>query len=305
MQNPPPNIYATWGTYAITLIVNSINCADTVSRSITIIPPLPVASFSIPPYDGCEPEKICFVNNSQYTITNTWEFGDGNTSNSQNPCYTYFNPGSFLVTLTATGPGGQTDVADTIVTIYPKPQANFSATPTLVQVPNTAAFFFNLSIDADSYLWYFGDGGTSTAENPVYTYSQVGQYDILLIASNQYGCTDSITKLKYITAEQINDIVLPNAFTPNPSGSNGGVYDPTSFNNDVFYPFTINGVDEYRLTIYNKWGEIVFDTDDLKTGWDGFYKGTLCQADVYIWKVKGKYLDGTTYMKFGDVTLLR
>lgn len=305
LQNPAANIYATWGTYTITLIVNSINCADTAFHSITILPPLPIASFNIPPYDGCEPEKICFVNNSQYSISDTWEFGDGNTSNSQNPCYTYFSPGLFLVTLTVTGPGGQTDVADTTVTIYPKPQANFSATPLLVQIPNTQAQFFNLSTDADSYLWNFGDGGTSIAEDPIHAYTQVGQYDIILIATNQYGCTDSLTKFQYITAEQVNDIILPNAFTPNPAGSNGGVYDPTSFNNDVFFPFTVNGVDEYRLTIYNKWGEIIFDTSDLKTGWDGFYKGKLCESDVYIWKVAGKYLDGVTYLKFGDVTLLR
>ncbi|MDO9187760.1 MAG: PKD domain-containing protein [Bacteroidia bacterium] len=305
LQNPPSNIYATWGTYDITLIVNSTNCADTVSHSITIIPPLPIAGFTVPPYDGCEPEKICFVNTSQYSVSNTWEFGDGNTSNSQNPCYTYFNAGTFNVKLITTGPGGQTDIANSTVTIHPRPQANFSATPTLVHVPNTQANFLNFSIDADTYFWDFGDGNTSEDENPNYAYSEVGQYDVTLIATNQYGCIDTITKVKYIRAELINGIVLPNAFTPNPLGSNGGVYDPTSYNNDVFFPFTVNGIDEYRLTIFNKWGEIIFDTTDLKVGWDGLYRGTLCQSDVYIWKVKGKYLDGTSYMQFGDVTLLR
>lgn len=305
LQNPPPNVYSSWGVYNITLNVSSANCTDTVSHTVTIIPPLPIASFSIPPYDGCEPEKICFVNSSQYAVSNTWEFGDGNTSNSQNTCYTYYSAGTFDVKLIVTGPGGQTDIADSTVNIYPKPQANFSATPTLVQIPNTDAQFFNLSIDADSYLWNFGDGGTSTEENPKYAYNQVGQFDVMLIATNQYGCVDSITKYKYIRAELVNGIVLPNAFTPSSAGSNGGVYDPTSYNNDVFFPYTVNGIDEYRLTIYNKWGEIIFDTYDLKTGWDGYYRGILCQPDVYIWKVKGRYLDGTTYMKFGDVTLLR
>lgn len=305
VQNPLPNTYSTWGTYAISLIVNSINCADTVSHSITIIPPLPIAAFTVPPYDGCEPEKICFVNTSQYSVSSTWEFGDGNTSNSQNPCYTYFNAGTYNIKLITTGPGGQTDIANSTVTIYPRPQANFSATPTLVHVPNTQANFLNFSIDADTYFWDFGDGNTSEDENPNYAYSQVGEYDVTLIATNQYGCIDTITKVKYIRAELINGIVLPNAFTPNPLGSNGGVYDPTSYNNDVFFPFTVNGIDEYRLTIFNKWGEIIFDTTDLKIGWDGLYRGTLCQSDVYIWKVKGKYLDGTSYMQFGDVTLLR
>lgn len=305
LQNPPSNTYATWGNYIITLIVNSANCADTITNTITIIPPLPIATFTIPPYDGCEPEKICFVNNSQYSVSNTWEFGDGNSSNSTNPCYTYYSAGSFTVKLIVTGPGGQTDIVTTTVVIHPRPQVNFSSTPTIVQIPNTQAQFYNFSIDGDTYLWYFGDGGTSTDENPNYAYTQVGQYDVTLVATNQYGCVDSMTKIKYIRAELINDIVLPNAFTPNPVGSNGGLYDPTSFNNDIFFPFTINGIDEYLLTIYNKWGEIIFETADLKIGWDGLYKGTICQPDVYIWKVKGIYLDGTSYMKFGDVTLLR
>ncbi|MES2593128.1 MAG: PKD domain-containing protein [Bacteroidota bacterium] len=305
LQQPASNIYSTWGNYTITLIVNSAVCADTVSKSVIILPPLPIAAFNMPAYDGCEPEQICFTNNSQYNVSNTWEFGDGNISNAPNPCYTYFSAGTFNVRLTTTGPGGQTDMFDTIVNIYPRPQANFSATPTLVQIPNTQAQFLNLSIDGDSCFWNFGDGATSSAQNPQHAYTSVGHYDVTLIASNQYGCVDSITKANYITAEQINDIVIPNAFSPNPSGSNGGAYDITNYNNDVFFPFTVNGIDEYKLTIFNKWGEVVFESSDIHIGWDGHYKGRICQPDVYVWKAQGKYLDGTTYLKLGDVTLLK
>ncbi len=305
LQSPNPNVYSTWGTYVISLIVSSADCADTVSHSITIIPPLPLASFTIPSDSGCEPVKVCFTNTSQYDVSSTWDFGDGNSSNAQSPCYTYFSAGTFNVKLTVTGPGGQTNIANTSVFIYPTPKAIFSADPLVVQIPNTAANFLNLSIDADSYSWRFGDGGTSNAESPKYAYTQPGQYDVTLIASNYHGCRDSLTKPKYILAEQINDIVLPNAFTPNLSGPSGGAYDPSSYNNDVFFPFTINGIDQYSLTIFNRWGELLFESTDLKKGWDGYYKGVLCKNDVYIWKAEGKFIDGTPYKKAGDVTLIR
>jgi PKD repeat protein len=304
LQNPSPNTYSTWGTYDIRLIVNSADCADTVFHTITIVPPLPIASFTIPDNSGCEPDKICFTNTSQYAVISAWDFGDGNSSNATNPCYTYFSAGTYDVKLRVTGPGGQTDEADTTVYIYPKPIANFLATPLLVEVPNTPAQFLNLSLDADTYLWDFGNGVTSIEENPKYSYTLPGEYDIKLVASNQYGCIDSITKLKYIRAQLISDIAFPNAFTPNSSSSSGGTYDPSSYSNDVFFPFTVNGVDEYHLLIYNRWGELLFASNDIKIGWDGYYHGVLSKQDVYVWKVEGKYIDGSSYKKTGDVTLL-
>lgn len=305
LQSPLSNTYATWGIYDIVLIVSSSNCADTSTESITILPPLPVSTFTIPPYLGCEPERICFINTSQYAVSSVWEFGDGNSSNATNPCYTYFSAGTFNIKLTTTGPGGQTDIATNTVIINPRPQANFSASPTVVQIPNTPAQFLNLSIDADTYLWDFGDMNTSTEENPQHIYTQVAQYDVTLIATNQYGCIDTVVKPQYIRGELVSDIVIPNAFTPNVTGPNGGVYDPSNYNNDVFFPFTVNGIDKYRLTIYNRWGELIFETENLRIGWDGYYRDKLCKSDVYVWKAEGTYVDGTPYLKYGDVTLLR
>lgn len=305
LENPLSNTYASWGTYSITLVVYTSNCADTLIRPVTILPPLPITAFTILPYIGCEPERICFVNNSQYAVSSTWEFGDGNSSNATNPCYTYFSAGTFNVKLTTTGPGGQTDVANNMVIINPKPQASFSASPTVVQIPNTPAEFLNSSIDADTYFWDFGDANTSTEENPLHIYTQVAQYNVMLIAINQYGCVDTLIRPQYIRGELVSDIVIPNAFTPNSSGPNGGVYDPANYDNDVFFPFTVNGIDDYHMTIFNRWGELVFETKNLRVGWDGYYKGKLCQPDVYVWKAEGTFVDGSAYLKYGDVTLLK
>jgi PKD repeat protein len=305
-QNPASNTYATWGVYTITLIMGTASCIDTAINTVTVIPPLPVATFTMPPYNGCQPEKICFTNTSQYAISSTWEFGDGNSSNTASPCYTYFSAGTFNVVLTILGPGGQLDTASTTVVINPKPVANFAASLTTVQVPSTATQFMNLSTDATSYLWNFGDGNTSVETSPSnYLYTQAGQYDVTLIANNQYGCADTLTKFQYINAKLISDIVIPNAFTPNSNGPSGGTYDPLSYDNDVFFPYSLNGITEYHLMVYNRWGELVFDTKDLMIGWDGYYKGKICTPDVYVWKVEGRYPDGTKYQKAGDVTLIK
>jgi hypothetical protein len=97
---------------------------------------------------------------------------------------------------------------------------------------------------------------------------------------------------------------FPNAFTPNTDGQNDGKYTTPDTRNDVFHP-SWEGVVEYKLEIYDRWGEKLFESSDVTVGWNGYYKGKLCKTDVYIWKAKGKYTDGSTFDKAGNLTLLR
>jgi gliding motility-associated-like protein len=97
---------------------------------------------------------------------------------------------------------------------------------------------------------------------------------------------------------------MPNAFTPNPSGSPGGIYDPTNVNNDIFHP-VIRGTEKYVFSIFSRWGELLFETKNPEEGWDGYYKGKMCTQDVYIWKIAATFIDGKTYNKTGDVLLLK
>ena len=115
------------------------------------------------------------------------------------------------------------------------------------------------------------------------------------------------SKLLDVTAVAGGEILFPNAFTPNANGSNGGVYnpnDPGQNLNDVFHP-VFSGVEEYQLWIYNRWGELLFESNDILIGWDGYYKGDLSQQDVYVWKVKATTSQGTVINDAGDVTLIR
>ena len=100
------------------------------------------------------------------------------------------------------------------------------------------------------------------------------------------------------------DIQFPNAFTPGNNGPTDGVYDPRSFDNDHFFPI-YEGVEDYRLEIFNRWGELLFTTENVKVGWDGYYRGKPAKQDVYVWKAYAKFSDGRETTLKGDVTLLR
>jgi gliding motility-associated-like protein len=98
----------------------------------------------------------------------------------------------------------------------------------------------------------------------------------------------------------MNSVVL----TPNDLGPSGGAYSPEQLDNDIFFPMQ-KGVAEYNLQIFNRWGELLFQSENVGIGWDGYYRGELCKQDVYIWKVRARFSDGEEVEKAGDVTLLR
>jgi gliding motility-associated-like protein len=100
------------------------------------------------------------------------------------------------------------------------------------------------------------------------------------------------------------EIEVPNAFTPDPNGGNGGIYVADALDNNIFYPIT-KFVEEFHMTIFNRWGEMVFESFNLAIGWDGYYRGVLSQQDVYVWKIELRYIDGSVYQQIGDVTLVR
>ncbi|MFH1320997.1 MAG: PKD domain-containing protein [Bacteroidota bacterium] len=307
VQYPVSHTYSTYGDYTIQLVVYSSNCSDTTLQMISIIPPPPVADFDISDTSGCRPLTVTFTNNSLYADSLSWDFGDGGTSTMPNPVYTYYNTGVYSVTLTVTGPGGIDDTSKLgLVAVYEIPTAafNINPDPALIYLPDKPIYCYNLSVNAGMYIWYFGDGTTSTEENPEHIYTAVGEYDITLIAENEFECIDTLTKYAIVNVEEGGTLVFPTAFTPDPNGPGDGKYDPVSFDNDIFHPLW-DGVEEYLLRIFNRWGELIFESNDIDTGWNGYYRSILCKQDVYVWKVKVKFISGETRTMAGDVTLLR
>lgn len=301
---PSDHTYSTWGDYEIELIVASPYCSDTSIQTITIIPPLPEPHI-YGSGEGCRPVTIQFYDSSLYVDSYYWDFGDGGFSTLPNPYYTYHQAGDYNVTVTLTGPGGiQNFVMIDSVHVYEYAVAFFQYSPTQVYVPTEPVQLFNLSSYANAYLWDFGDGTTSSEESPEHYYSNEGLFDITLIANNDHNCPDTITFEQAVLARTGGEIEFPNAFTPNISGPNGGYYDPNAVDNDVFFPI-FEGVEDYHLSIFNRWGELIFESFDVNIGWDGYYRDQLCQQDVYIWKARVKYTNGNDEVYVGEIHLLR
>ncbi len=184
------------------------------------------------------------------------------------------------------------------VIVYPVPNADFNVTPQPTTILDPTIQFSDATTLATitSYSWNFGDplNTTSTAQNPSFTYLAPGTYDVLEIVISDNGCIDSIHRI-IIIAEDYS-IYVPNAFTPNADGVN-----------DIFMA-KAEGIKDFKLYIFDRWGMQVFFSDDLYKGWDGRFqsKGSeIVQEDVYVWKIECKNFKGEPNMLKGTVSLLK
>ena len=307
--------YNIWGKYTIHLRVesNTSYCLDTTSKKVQLLPPRTFANFSIDDADGCEPHTVNFsgaespfVDQTNETYEYTWDFGDGSTGRGRYPTHVYDSAGTYYVSMEASGAGG-TDIATDTVVVYKVPEIDFDVDPKLVMLPDQVMHCYNFTNHAENYKWNFGDGSTSEKKNPEHIYEEMGTYDIVLTASAEYNnhvCVDSLRKEELVNVEGKGYIEFPDAFTPSKSGPSEGYWDPEDTSNDIFHPVG-EGVMEYKLEIFNKWGERLFISEDFRVGWDGYFEGELMPQDVYIYKAEGKFSNGTTFERMGNVTLLR
>ncbi|MEO0473604.1 MAG: PKD domain-containing protein, partial [Bacteroidota bacterium] len=200
----PSHTYLTSGTYTVTLVVEDANgCQDTrVENDIVTITDVANVDFSGTPRTGCSaPLRVDFTNNvtPAGTYNFLWNFGDGNTSAAANPTHNYTANGQYTVSLTVTDNNGCSEtLSRTDYIIIDQPNADFFAVNTTV-CTGLPVSFINNSSGADSYIWNFGDGNTSTAVNPIHTYNVPGTYPVTLTANNSAGCSDIRVRTTYIT----------------------------------------------------------------------------------------------------------
>ncbi len=304
---PGAHTYETYGEYTITQTISNGLCSETYSQAVTVSTILPIVDFESIPVSGCGPLTVQFKNNSKYADPETffWDFGDGEGySSGINPSYTYYKPGEYTVTLTASNPTGEVvSTSYAIVTVHGKPKIDFEIRESVVYVPGEPVYVANYTVGGKEYIWDFGDGTKYREFEPVHYYKEPGIYTITLTALNEWGCADSLVREEVVTAIAGGEAKIPNAFTPNSGGPNGG--DIGAGNNDVFYPVLEGGVVRYNLKIYNRWGELLFESNSREIGWDGYYKGSLSKADVYVYKLSVEFSDGRKMDKLGDLTLIR
>jgi PKD repeat protein len=200
----PATAYLAPGLYTVTLVATNTLTGqkDTLvaTNYIHIIPP-PNTSFTASPLSGCASDNtITFNNTTTGAVLYTWDFGDGNFSNLPNPTHTYTNQGTFTVKLIATNGFGCNNIAiqNNYITIAPAPGASFTSDYTSSCDVNQVFNFTGSGTSVTSWFWDFGDGGTSTLQNPSHTYSGTGSYNVTLIATNSFGCTDTAYVPDYI-----------------------------------------------------------------------------------------------------------
>lgn len=306
-QNPS-HTYVNDSTYNVSLIVtNTAGCIDTVTIPVTT-GALPNPAFVGDTLNGCPILCVSFTDQTTIftgSITGwTWDFGDSSPNVfTQNPAHCYSQPGTYTVTLTTTSNNGcvQTLTLPNYITVYPMPTASFSANPQHTDVLNTNISFVDLSSGAPvSWTWDFGDpttlSDTSDLPNPQYYYSTEagGTYPVYLQVVNQYGCVDD-TSMEVIIDPEFT-FYIPNCFTPNDDGVNDG-----------FYGAGI-GITSYNIWIFDRWGNLIFTTNDINEAWDGTVQGKhgdICQEDVYVWKVVLTDVFNKKHKYIGHVSLIK
>jgi gliding motility-associated-like protein len=297
MHNVSPNFTTT---YTVTATDNCGTPAATASVVVTVNT-LPNISFSGDILNGCAPVSTTFSDlNVPVGSQCLWSFGDGTTSTDCNVVnHVFTEPGCWDVALSIITPEGcPTSVSiNDYVCVFDYPNPNFEFGPQPTNVLNTTINFTNTSENAVSYIWSFdpaGVNGASTATNPQFTFPPLaGTYEVCLIAATVNGCLDTICQNVLIQEEFI--VYVPNAFTPD-----GDAKNPT------FFP-VISGIDPmtYKFMIFNRWGELIFESAFPGQAWDGTHNGQICQQDVYVWKLEVTDYVNQSHQYIGHVTLIR
>lgn len=322
---PPPVVYSQQGQHLVTLKAINIAaetagkaCENTFNKTI-FVPILPlVADFTLDPPAACFPTTIKVIENKSTGDIMEWRVSNSNgaqvaVSGEKLPEFFISTPGLFIAQLTTKDSfTGQVEFATQEFEIYANPVASFQARPTTVFVPDTELTTFNFSTGASSYSWDFGDGATSDEREPKHVYKIEGVYNIVLVAGFEHddGVICTSTSTQPVSAKQGGQTKVPNAFTPNPGGPSGGVTGGGgtggggSFN-DVFLPI-VKGVEEFNMQIFDRWGNLIFESNNSNQGWDGYNKnGNILPAGVYIYKLTLRLSDGQRTTQIGDITMIR
>jgi gliding motility-associated-like protein len=277
-EQNPNHTYRAPGDIPASLTVTDINnCRDTRTRNIPYFPVPAVLIVSPSEFLGCTPAEI-FFNNLSTPIDETydifWDFGDGGSSTDISPVHTFENPGTYSVSLDLVSPiGCETDtVFNDLITVQESPAAGFTFAPPEPSNIDPQVFFTDQSARAIQWFWDFDDGTTSTLQSPTHSFRDTGRYEVLQVVTHPSGCMDTLVQLVDVRPEVRYH--LPNAFTPNGDGLN-----------DAYLGVgLLDGATNFSMSIWNRWGEMIFETSNPDEGWNGrkFNSGAESPNGVYV-----------------------
>jgi gliding motility-associated-like protein len=272
--------------------------SDTIQATITVLP-LPISTFSANVLQGCVPLSVGFSADVLNNTTYAWQTSNQLSASGAQATLDFQINGSFSVTLTATlnGCSSTTTVAN-MIEVDNYPIAAFEPSSQVFTEPNQALSFWNSSVGATTYQWNFGEGGSSSEETPTHIFDIENEgTTVLLYAYSNLGCSD--TASFYIGFDPGLVYYIPNTFTP----------DEDQFN-QTFLPIFTSGIDpyNYQLLIYNRWGEVIFESLNPEFGWDGTFgqQGNPCPVGTYTYMITVKLpaVDERQAIK-GHVNLIR
>ncbi|MBA3829136.1 MAG: gliding motility-associated C-terminal domain-containing protein [Taibaiella sp.] len=344
--------------------------------SKAVVADIPILSSEFNTYIvNCEDYTVHFINNSKGGFSYNWDFGDtkhpGDTSNLFQPTYIYTDTGTFVLKLVVNRGSTCPDSITRFVKVYPKFKTAFDYSG--LQCPGMTLNFVDLSSSTykpiNFWYWNFGDSTISNIENPTHSFSNGGTYNVLFVARNFKGCTDTV--IKKIVVEKFkpfagNDTIIVKGesiyfdarggtqytWTPgtnlnattisNPTGyypdtgrfsytvhvvspygcvgsdtinvsvvNQAAIFVPSGFSpngdgrNDVLRPVLIGYKSIKAFNVYNRWGQMVYHTNEIGEGWDGTFYGKKEEIGTYYWMLQLTDRLGKDAFLKGDVTLLR
>lgn len=299
-ENPTDIVFIEAGPHNVTFTVNYDICSISHTEEIFVYAE-PTINFTAPDELKCAPYTANFTDLSfaHTEIFYAWDFGDGiGTSDEANPVYIYNEVGVYDVTLVIWTVDGCIDtltlLRENLIEIFPSPTSDFTVTPDIQDEYNADFFFTDHSIDGVEQWFYFADGDFSQETEVWHNYTEPGVYYPWQIVVNEFGCKDR--SYQQVTIIPVIPVLVPNTFTPDGNGVNN-IFKPVFYDdeNQIFHMF-----------IYNRWGELIHETNGSGGYWDGAYQGNIAPDGVYIWKIiYNEYDTGLPTEIGGHVTLLK
>lgn len=280
------------------IIVTAMDGCGTPSVSDTAfieVFPVPMVSFKSNIISGCQPLEVQFTNLfPEDTEANIWDFGDSpehNFSSEINPVHTFLNPGIYDISLYVQNKyacENQTRV-ENLIEVFPKPIAAFSADQQMINQVDGSMYFINESSGASDFFWQFGDGDSLMVEQPdVHYFPSFGEYQVSLMVESLDGCRDTAYML--VSVDKVETSYVPNAINPLSSVEENRV-------------FRLLGTqvepDDYYMAIYNRWGEVIFDSTNIEEGWNGRINNELVSQGQYTWLIRYTDTNGKVVRKSG------
>lgn len=295
------HLFSAPGFFPVQLrTVSDQGCASTITDTIEIWP-LPVVDYTLSQQVLCANGVVVFSDASSipppyHNTAWSWFINDSLWGTGETFEQAFRDNGTYDVALVVTTGDGCSDTLASAgeILVHPLPVAGFVANPSHTDIQSPEVQFTDSSMGAVHWFYHFGDGAFSSAREPFHRYSTYGSYLVQQVVTNEFDCTDTAYAQVIIDPEVI--IYVPNTFTPDGDGVN-----------DVFKPSLDGfGVMKYEFTVWDRWGERIFETTDANHSWDGQLNGRPVQDGVYVWKLEVTALEFVAPRHLiGHVTVLR